>query len=323
MIAIEKILFLKRVSIFKSLNSQELRVIAEVTSEEELSTGEILFTEGQPGDCMYFVLEGRIKIFTGILPKIKSLAVFEAGDFFGEMGLYDDKPRAASAMAQETSKLMLLRKADFCELIAEYPDVALGIMKELNQRIRATNVKLTSVEKHLLDKSGNLYSKDYFLECVSIELLKSKKNDVPIAFVAIKILQMRASNPNLSNSHGKINSPNQENFENSTSTNSNDYVPSDSIVELLASELGRIITLHQRPSDIAARFKENKIVIMLGEANKEGAEAFSKRVKKDIEKYLTTFREIKGQKVELDYKLFCFPFDSDERETLITLLEEA
>ncbi|MFZ2959066.1 MAG: cyclic nucleotide-binding domain-containing protein [Candidatus Ozemobacteraceae bacterium] len=296
MITIEKILFLKRISIFKSLNSQELRVIADVVSEEELAVGEVLFSGGQQGDCMYFVVEGRIKIFTGIAPKIKGLAVFEVGDFFGEMGLYDDKPRAASAMAMDVTRLLVLRKGDFCELIAEYPEVALGIMKELNQRIRATNVKLHTVEGKLLDRSGNLYTREYFVECMSTELLKSKKNDAPLAFVSGTIWFPEGSD---SAQVGSL------------------------IREQFISDIGRILSMHQRPNDLSARFHDEKVVVMLSEANREGAGAFVKRVQKDLNTYLATFHEKRGVKPDISFSVFCFPEDSPERETMLALLEKA
>lgn len=294
MITVEKILFLKRISIFKSLNTQELRVIGEVTTEEELSAGEVLFSEGQQGDCMFFVVDGRVKIYTGTPPKIKALATFEGGDFFGEMGLYDDKPRAASAMAVDESRLLMLRKADFCELIAEYPEVALGIMKELNQRIRATNLKLNSVESHLLDASGNIYTREYFLDCLSTELLKAKKNDAPVSFVLAHINSV---------ANGQI-GPEDESSR-----------------EQLVADLGRILALHQRPNDISARFRPDKLVTMLSEANREGANAFLRRVQKDFEKHLASFQDSLGKKLDITFSIHCFPQDTAEREAMIGLLE--
>jgi len=294
MITIEKILFLKRISIFKSLGSQELKVIAEVIDEEELAAGEVLFTEGQQGDCMYFVVEGRIKIYTGTPPRIKGLAMFEAGDFFGEMGLYDDKPRAASAMAQEVSRLLVLRKADFCELIAEYPEVALGIMKELNQRLRATNLKLTSVEGKLLDKSGQLYSQEYFIECMSTEFLKSKKSGASLSFVVVKTVIA-------------------QNQETPLQTNLMDQVVFD---------IGRILTMHQRPNDLCARYREDRLVTMLCEANRDGANAFLRRVQKDLDKYLTTFSDGKGPVPAVTYALYTLPDDATEREVMLGLFDK-
>ena len=296
MILIEKILFLKRISIFHSLTSQELRVIGEVTSEEEFAAGEVLFSEGKSGDCMYFVLEGKINIFTGNPPTIKVLAVFEAGDFFGEMGLYDDKPRAASAMALDPSRLLVLRKADFCELISDYPEVALGIMKELNQRIRDTNVKLTSYEGQIIDKGSRMYSREYFVECMSNEFLKAKKDQSSLSFVLLKV--------------------------NSIETLKALDKPLSEVTDQLICDLGRILNLHQRPSDLSARFSEKKLVVMLSEATREGAGAFQRRIQKDIHKLVTNYHDVHNLRADLEFNIFSFPDNSQEREGMIALFEK-
>ncbi|MBF0502743.1 MAG: cyclic nucleotide-binding domain-containing protein [Candidatus Riflebacteria bacterium] len=315
MITIEKILFLKRISIFRSLNTQELRVIADVVSEEELAVGEVLFSEGQSGSCMYFVVEGRIKIFTGVPPKIKGVvAVFEVGDFFGEMGLYDDKPRAASAMAVDVTRLLVLRKGDFCELISEYPDVALGIMKELNQRIRATNVKLKSIEGELFERSGNLYSRDNFIECMSAELLRSKKNDAPLSFVTASIRFHT----------DEIKSTTDVPVEaTSSALSGSSPSPLDSAMrEQFVSDVGRMLTMHQRPNDVSGRLRDDRLVVMLSEANREGANAFTRRVRKDVGDFLSAFQEKRGIKSEIIFALICFPEDSPEREGILLLLDK-
>lgn len=288
MITIEKILFLKRISIFRSLNSQELRMIAEVVSEEEFAAGEVLFQEGRPGDCMYLVVEGRVAIYTGTPPQTKTLAVFESGDFFGEMGLYDDKPRAASAMARDTARLLVLRKNDFCELISEYPEVALGIMKELNQRLRDTNLKLRSFEGQILDKTTKLYSREYFTECMATEFLKAKKEVVGLSFIV-----------------AKCSASGEEVY-----------------LEQLLGEIGRVFSLHQRPTDLSARLGSAKVVVMLCEANRDGAAAFLRRVRRDIDKFIVEFRESRGSEADIVFFTFVFPEDSQEREAMIALLDQ-
>jgi len=295
MITIEKILFLKRISIFKSLSSQELRMIAEVVSEEEFAAGEVLFQEGQLGDCMYLVVEGKVAIFTGTPPKIKTLAVFETGDFFGEMGLYDDKPRAASAMARDASRLLVLRKNDFCELISEYPEVALGIMKELNQRLRDTNMKLRSFEGQIIDKTTQLYSREYFIECMATEFLKAKKDGIPLSFVVAK-----CAFPLPGIKDGK---------------NEGD------LQEQLLSGIGRVFVIHQRPTDLTARLSGSKAVILLCEANRDGAGAFQRRVRRDLDRLLVEFRESHGVDVDLFFSVCVFPEDSQEREAMLSLLD--
>ncbi|HOY65484.1 MAG TPA: cyclic nucleotide-binding domain-containing protein [Candidatus Ozemobacteraceae bacterium] len=296
MITIEKILFLKRISIFKSLSSQELRMVAEVVTEEEFAAGEVLFQEGQLGDCMYLVVEGRVAIITGLPPKFKTLAVFESGDFFGEMGLYDDKPRAATAMAREASRLLVLRKNDFCELISEYPEVALGIMKELNQRLRDTNMKLRSFEGQMIDKSTQLYSRDYFIECMATEFLKAKKENFHLAFVVAGCSVAPASLP--------------------------PGPAADEAREQLVGGVGRVFTTHQRPTDLTARLGEGKAVILLCEADREGAGAFQRRIRKDLDRLLVGFRESHGRDADLTFSVFVFPDDSQEREAMLSLLDK-
>jgi diguanylate cyclase (GGDEF)-like protein len=295
MITIEKILFLKRIAIFQSLSSHELRVIAQVTTEEDFAAGEILFTQGQHGDCMYFVINGRVNIFTGEPPKIKVLAVFEPGDFFGEMGLYDNKPRAASAMAIDPARLLVLRKADFCELISDYPEVALGVMKELNQRIRDTNLKLSSYEGQILDKNTRLYSREYFVDCMATEFLKAKKSSTDLSFLTATVRAMKM---------GEV---------------EEEVVPE--VMDQVVADIGRVVNLHQRPNDLSARFAKDRLAVMLTDAKRPGATAFQRRIQKDIEKICTNYHEVQSLRVELNYQIFNFPEDTQERESMIGLLE--
>ncbi|MBI3039532.1 cyclic nucleotide-binding domain-containing protein [bacterium] len=295
MITIEKILFLKRISIFSSLTSQELRMIAEVSHEEEFATGEVLFNEGQSGDCMYFVVEGRVKIFLGVTPVEKVLAIYEGGEFFGEMGLYDDKPRSASAMAIDTSRLLVLHKADFCELISEYPEVALGIMKVLNQRIRVTIKKLAGIEGGMAEKPPRQYSKENFFEYMNAEFLKAKKQQTNLSFLEISI--------------GKLN------------IHSGGVPPGDMVSQMM-TDLGKILSKHLRPYDFSANISPKKLVVLLSEANRDGVIAFERRVKKDIDKLFTAFDNTHGLKAEVVYNSYCFPDDIKERETMLSLLEK-
>jgi len=270
-------------------------MIGDVLAEEEFAVGEVLFNEGEPGECMYFLCAGKVAIYTGVPPKIRTLVVFEPGDFFGEMGLYDEKPRAASAMAKDSSRVLLLKKSDFCDLIAEYPPVALGIMKELNQRLRATNMKLNSFEGRFLDKATQLYNKEYFVDCTATEFLKSKKNGFPLSFLLVKIT-----------------------FEKFSA----DQAKSDYLLEQFMTDVGRVLTLHQRPTDLVARFSKQKVVALLAEATRPGAESFMERVKKDIDKQQGYFCEAHGVLVQVGFTIRNFPEDTPEREAMLSFLEQ-
>ena len=297
MIIIERILFLKKISIFSSLSSYELRKIAEVISEEEFSAGEVLFTEGDFGDCMYLVIEGKISIFTGKLPAIKILAGFEKGNFFGEMGLYDDKPRAASAMADQNSKVLVLRKGEFCDLISEFPMVALGIMKELNNRIRATNKKLHLIEKNVVDSSSRLYSRDYFVDCVRNQLNRANNEKSRVSLLMIRLRKV----------HFQDNSHSQTDLE--------------KIKTELIKELGSRLDEYVRESDMICRFDEDSILLMIPEANAKGTLRFQARVTDDLNRVLLEFENTKKLYSDLEFRSAVFPDDGDAFESLLAHLE--
>lgn len=297
MIIIERILFLKRISIFSSLSSYELRKIAEVVSEEEFDSGEIIFNEGDFGDCMYLVVDGKISIFTGKAPAIKVLASFDKGNFFGEMGLYDDKPRAASAMADTRSTLLLLRKGEFCDLISEFPMVALGIMKELNNRIRATNKKLNMIERNIVDSSSRLYSRDYFADCMKSHLNRAKNEKATVGFLLIKLKKVHFKEGNGSDAD-------LERFKTD-----------------LLRELGVRLEGFMRETDMLCRFDESSILIMIPDFNSKGTMKFQARITDDLNKVLIDFETGRKLYSDIDFRTVIFPDDADSAEKVFLALE--
>lgn len=297
MIIIERILFLKKISIFSSLSSYELRKIAEVIAEEEFSPGEILFSEGDFGDCMYLVIEGKISIFTGKPPAIKILAGFEKGNFFGEMGLYDDKPRAASAMADQNSRVLVLRKGEFCDLISEFPMVALGIMKELNNRIRATNKKLHLIEKNIVDSSSRLYSRDYFIDCMKNQLNRARNEKSMVSFLMIRLRQV----------HFKDQAHSAHDLEKITTE--------------LIKEVGSRLDDYIRESDMICRYDDNSILVMIPEANRKGTLKFQARITDDLNRVLLDFETSKKLYSDLEFRTVVFPDDGSSFEELLASVE--
>ena len=299
MIIIERILFLKKISIFSSLTSYELRKVAEVISEENFSAGEILFSEGDFGDCMYLVAEGQISIFTGRPPAIKPLASFSRGRFFGEMGLYDDKPRAASAMAEKNSSLLVLRKGEFCDLISEFPMVALGIMKELNNRIRATNKKLHIIEKNVVDSSSKLYSREYFLDCMKNLLSRALKEKKSVSFLLINLKQV----------HFKLDTPKNKAEE------------LNNLETELVKKMGSVLEKFIRETDMICRFNKESMLLMIPETGRKGALRFQARITDNLNQVLLDFEEGRNLYSDLDFKTIVFPDDGKTFAEIFSLIE--
>lgn len=136
-----KIQFLRRVPIFQALNEDSLQRIAAIMLEKSYSRKSIIFHEGDYGDTLYIIKMGRVKIAkVAIDGREKTLTILQPGDFFGEMAIFDNLPRSATAEAiDQEVRLFGINKKDFERLIHENPSISLRIMKDLTRRIRQIN----------------------------------------------------------------------------------------------------------------------------------------------------------------------------------------
>ncbi len=99
-------------------------------------TGSFVFREGEPGEEMYIIQEGRVEILRQFGPQTKRLATLEAGDFFGEMSMLENRPRSASARVAANAKLLAVDPSTFDQMLREYPEVAVRMLRSLCHRLR-------------------------------------------------------------------------------------------------------------------------------------------------------------------------------------------
>ena len=104
---------------------------------KEFKNGDVIFRQGDPGDCMYDIFSGRVGIYTAYgTPDEKLIAELKAGEFFGEMGLLDKAPRSATVVALEDTLAYVISESDFNDFFMKQPEKALLIMRQLSQRLR-------------------------------------------------------------------------------------------------------------------------------------------------------------------------------------------
>ncbi|MCP4140739.1 MAG: cyclic nucleotide-binding domain-containing protein [Chloroflexi bacterium] len=145
----DKILHLKNIQIFEDLAVSELAAIASVTNEVTVEPRQDFIKEGQNGNVMYLVVKGEVAVIKN--PQLPGgheieLARIKAGDYFGEMALFEDAPRAATIRTVEKSWLLALPKNEFAEIVREYPQIALHICKAFGGRIRELHDKIKNYE---------------------------------------------------------------------------------------------------------------------------------------------------------------------------------
>lgn len=107
--------------------------------------GEIIFSEGEIGEHVYLIQNGKVRVFKLISDQERTLAILGPGDFLGEMAIIEKKPRSASAEALEESKMLVLDQNTFEELIKSNGEIALRIIKRLVSRLRNTDTLLECI----------------------------------------------------------------------------------------------------------------------------------------------------------------------------------
>ena len=102
--------------------------------------GEVIFRQGDPGNCMYDILWGSVGVYAEYgTPNEKKLAELRPGDFFGEMGLLEQSPRSATVVALENdTQVSVIMESDFRDYFEENPAKVFTIMQTLSQKLRRT-----------------------------------------------------------------------------------------------------------------------------------------------------------------------------------------
>jgi CRP-like cAMP-binding protein len=129
--------------IFRTLPAAELETIARALRERRLAAGEVLCHQDDPGDALFIVTGGRIRLSTTSQHGTETvLAYFGDGQFFGEMALLTGAPRSATAVAETDCQLLILDKLTFDALLSGRTQIMREILKVVSQRTLKTNQQL-------------------------------------------------------------------------------------------------------------------------------------------------------------------------------------
>lgn len=139
---------LAKITLFEKIKPRGLRMLAEIASEENRNSGDIVFTEGEPGGALYLILEGKVRISRTVAGMgEEALAVLGPGAAFGELSVFDDSPRSADAKVQLRARLLVIQKDALEDLMFLNKDLSYevlwNVVKILSARMREANDKMT------------------------------------------------------------------------------------------------------------------------------------------------------------------------------------
>jgi PPM family protein phosphatase len=142
----QKVDTLRRMPVFKLLTRKEALFILNVTRVVEARDQQPLIVEGDPGEDLFIILTGRVRVHKGDT----DLITLTSGNHFGEMALIDNAPRSASVTAIGTVKLLRIARADFFNIIRNEPRLAnkllWSFLQVISTRLRTTNAELSGAK---------------------------------------------------------------------------------------------------------------------------------------------------------------------------------
>jgi PPM family protein phosphatase len=145
-----KIEVLKQMPLFRHLTYKEIIRVLNLTEVSDYGPNDDIMREGEPGDDLYILLRGRVRLHKGGA----FITTLLPGAHLGEMALIDRSPRSVTATAEERSRLLILRRQEFYEIIRKDPPLSVKLLwsfvQVLNERLRKTTADLSGARQEAL-----------------------------------------------------------------------------------------------------------------------------------------------------------------------------
>jgi CRP/FNR family transcriptional regulator, cyclic AMP receptor protein len=137
---------LAQIPLFQGLSDDDRESLGQRLAEKPFEAGKVVFSQGERGSSMYIVRSGAVQIYlpgvTGGSPPV-ALKDVRTGEYFGELAIFDDKPRSASARAMVDTVLLELTRDELAEHLGRSRTAAMTILTEMAERLRETNALLS------------------------------------------------------------------------------------------------------------------------------------------------------------------------------------
>jgi len=137
---------LRLIPLFSELSETQLDEITKISVKQVYKKDNMVLIEEEIGSTMFIILFGRVKI-SRISDEGREviLSILVDGDFFGEMSILDGQTRSANAVTLEDTELLIIRRENFLQMLHDYPQVAINLLKELAHRLRRSDSQIKSL----------------------------------------------------------------------------------------------------------------------------------------------------------------------------------
>jgi CRP-like cAMP-binding protein len=135
---------LRQVPMFRDIDQARLKLLAFTSERVQFAAGQRFFSQGDAADAAYVILEGRADVMLNTPTGEIKVAELGKNALVGEMGILSDSPRSATITAADATTALRIDKRVFLELLTQFPQMSLAIMREIASRLEKTNAQLAA-----------------------------------------------------------------------------------------------------------------------------------------------------------------------------------
>jgi CRP-like cAMP-binding protein len=135
---------LRQVPMFRDIDPARLKLLAFTSERVEFAKGQRFFEQGDAADAAYVILEGKADVTLNTPTGEIKVAELGRNALVGEMGILSDSPRSATITAAEPTIALRIDKRVFLELLTQFPQMSIAVMREIATRLERTNAQLVA-----------------------------------------------------------------------------------------------------------------------------------------------------------------------------------
>lgn len=135
---------LRKVPMFREVDPSRLKLLAFTSERISFRDGQRFFSQSDAADAAYVILEGQAAVVIGTGDSQLEVAKLGQNDLVGEMAILSGTPRSATVVARSDVSALRIDKSVFLELLTQFPQISIAVMRELASRLERTNAQLVA-----------------------------------------------------------------------------------------------------------------------------------------------------------------------------------
>ncbi|MBU3955777.1 cyclic nucleotide-binding domain-containing protein [bacterium] len=180
---------LENIPLFAQLADDELEALAAISEIRKYSKDEAVFSEGDTGKDIYFLISGEVSIRKKISSGFKTIAVLREGDLFGEMSFFENAPRSAFAFASKECDILGIRGGAFENFLSDKPRQSFGILMKM---LAISSARLRNMDRYftMLYQTARIMTACGSLEELAGKILSEIIDSMPVSGAALYMYNM-------------------------------------------------------------------------------------------------------------------------------------